>query len=126
MEKQTEIIESMTLSMREYRSMQRATEDEARIDILSHLVGNGYIDAYDMKDVLECYSLEPQALKEYTLTYHDDDTTNEYFKELYCEFGLICDECEEEYDSEQVCQNTECEMCDDSYLTEEQIEEREA
>ena len=125
MEKQTEIIKSMTLTIREYRSMQRATEDEARIDILSHLVGNAYIDAYDCKDVLECYSLEPQALKEYTLTYHDDEKTEEYFKELYYEFGLLCDECEEEYDSEQVCKNTDCEMCDDAYLTDEQIQERE-
>ena len=124
MEKQPEIIESMTLSMREYRSMERATEDEARIDILSHLVGNNYIDTYDCKEVLDCYSIEPHELKKYTLTYHDDETTEEYFKELYYECGLLCDECEEEYDSDQVCQNTECFMCDDAYLTEEEIEAR--
>ena len=114
-----------TYTDREIRGIKYVAEKQARIDILSHLVGNAYVDSYDMKDVLECYSIEPHELKEYTLTYHDDETTEEYFKELYYEFGLMCDECEEEYDSDQVCQNVECFMCDDAYLTEEEIEARE-
>jgi len=37
---------------------------------------------------------------------------------------LSCSWCEEEFDDSGVCQNNECDECDDAYLSEEQIEEK--
>jgi len=116
----------MSYTDKDVRDIKTRTEHHSRVDILSHLVGNGYIDAYDMRDVLECYSIEPKDLKEYTLSYHDDEDTKQYFTELYYECNLLCDFCEEELDEDELCQNTLCEQCDDAYLSEEELEKRES
>lgn len=110
------------LTTGEISKIRREAEHEARIDLLSHIIGNDYIDAYEMRDIIDMYNITPQELKEYTLKYYEND--EEYFKELYYEMGLICQECEHELDDEGLCSNTECDMCDDSYLSEEQLEER--
>lgn len=116
----------MSYTDKEVRDIKWRTEQQSRLDILSHLVGNNYIDAYDMSEVLECYSLEPKDLKEYTLSYHDDEDTKKYFEELYYECGLLCSDCEEELDEDELCSNTDCFLCDDAYLSEEELEKRES
>ena len=110
------------MELSEVIKIRRESEEEARLDILSHIIGNDYIDSYTMRDIIDMYNIEPQELKEYCLKYFED--THEYFKELWEELGLLCTECEHELDDEGLCSNTECEMCDDSYLSEEQLEER--
>ncbi len=107
------------------RKARYSAQENAYIDMLSHIVTNDLIDAYNIRDVMDCYSIEPQELKQYTLDYHKDDDVMEYFKELYEEYGLLCGLCESELDEDELCSNTDCEDCDDAYLSEAQIKERE-
>ena len=113
------------LTTGEISKIRREAGHDARLGLLSHIIGNDYIDAYEMRDIIDMYSVTPQELREYTFKYYDDDdNVKDYFKELFEEMGLLCQECEHELDDESLCSNTECDSCDDSYLSEEQLEER--
>lgn len=99
-------------------------EHAGYMDMCGHLIVNELVDSYEIRDVMDMYNIDAHELREHVFSYCEDETTTEYFKELFMELDLSCSWCEEEFDDCGVCQNTECDECDDAYLSDEQIEEK--
>jgi len=104
--------------------IKRQGEHSGYLDMCGHLVVNELVDPYEIRDVMDMYGIDAHELREQVFDYCEDERTTDYFKELYIEMDLSCSWCEEEFDDSGVCQNTECDECDDAYLSEEQIEEK--
>lgn len=110
-----------TITDKEIRRLVNRAERHAYIDFLSYQIGNAYIETYNAAEVIGCYGIDAEELREYTLEIYgyDDEDTVEYFKYLWEELQLVCDLCEQETDLEQECKNSDCEACGEDYKPEE-------
>jgi len=105
---------------KETRVLVQNATDTAYLDVISHSIGNGFIEPYECADVINCFGVNPEILREYTLEIYNDEDTELYFANLWAELDLVCDLCEEETDMDHECQNTECEACGEDYKEEEE------
>jgi len=109
----------MTENARETRLLIQNATNIAYLDIVSYSIGNGLMEPFECVDVINCFGVEPENLREYTLEIYNDEDTELYFANLWEELDLVCDLCEEETDMNKECQNTNCEACGEDYKDEE-------
>jgi len=112
-------IEEQKEKAKETRFLIKNATITAYLDVVSYSIGNGLMEPYECVDVINCFSIDPEHLKEYTLELYNDEDTELYFANLWEELDLVCDLCGEDTDMEQECMNPNCEACGEDYKDEE-------
>ena len=100
---------------KEVRTITNRVRTQTYLELLSHIIGNNYMECYECSELIDCYSIEPEELRTITLEVYDDDDTIEWFTHLWEELGLVCDLCEQETDNNKDCMNQDCVACGDDY-----------